>query len=55
MDCETNLYSSLCNCPSKTCKRRGKCCECVAFHRYDEIEKLPYCFRSRWVLKVDEE
>lgn len=53
--CKTNLYSSMCNCPSKTCKRKGNCCECVNFHRYDEIEKLPYCFRSRWVLKEDME
>ena len=49
--CETNEHSDKFPCPSKVCKRKGKCCKCVNFHRFEETDKLLYCFRERFVLK----
>ena len=48
-----NEYADTCPCPSPTCKRHGKCCECVNFHRFEETQKLPFCFRGRFVLRKD--
>ncbi|MFB6076469.1 MAG: DUF6485 family protein [Candidatus Aenigmatarchaeota archaeon] len=31
-----------CNCTYSGCPRKGKCCECVAYHR--EMNQLPACF-----------
>ncbi|MFC1935004.1 DUF6485 family protein [Chloroflexota bacterium] len=41
MECnlKTNLVN--CNCTYEPCSRKGKCCECLAYHlKYDE---LPAC------------
>ena len=46
-----NKYTDICPCPSKTCRLRGKCCECVNFHRFEETHKLPFCFREKFILK----
>lgn len=43
MDCvnkEKNLEN--CNCTYEPCSRKGKCCECVAYHR--SMNELPACF-----------
>jgi hypothetical protein len=43
MDCpnhEQNLAE--CNCTYEPCSKKGKCCECVAYHR--RSGELPACF-----------
>jgi len=45
MDCpnkEKNLEN--CNCTYEPCSRKGKCCECIAYHR--KLGELPACFFS---------
>ncbi len=39
-----NLKSnlSLCNCTYEPCSRKGKCCECLAYHR--RAGELPACY-----------
>ena len=34
---------NMCTC-TYTCERRGRCCECVAYHR--EMGEIPGCFFS---------
>ncbi|MBO8160904.1 MAG: hypothetical protein H0Z24_04655 [Thermosipho sp. (in: Bacteria)] len=43
MHCE-NYESNLknCNCSYPGCPRKGKCCECLAYHR--ERGELPACY-----------
>lgn len=31
----------ICTCGAETCERKGKCCECIAFHL--SINSLPNC------------
>ena len=31
-----------CNCSYSGCDKKGKCCECVAYHR--AMKQLPACF-----------
>jgi len=45
MDCTIEKNNTLCTCTYEGCARRGKCCECVAYHR--EKKQLPGCFFSR--------
>jgi hypothetical protein len=43
MDCpsyEKNLES--CNCTYQPCSKKGKCCECIAYHR--RAGELPACY-----------
>ena len=42
MDCQ-NLKTNLknCNCTYSGCSRKGKCCECLAYHL--EMKQLPAC------------
>lgn len=46
MNC-TNIESNLksCTCSYPGCPRKGKCCECVAYHRASR--QLPGCFFSK--------
>ncbi|MDM7925327.1 MAG: DUF6485 family protein [bacterium] len=39
-----NLKSNLgrCNCTYEPCSRKGKCCECLAYHR--RAGELPACY-----------
>jgi len=37
---ELNLEG--CTCTYEPCSRKGKCCECVQYHR--RMEQLPGCF-----------
>lgn len=43
MEC-INLKKNLnaCNCTYEPCSRKGKCCECVAYHR--RSGELPACY-----------
>lgn len=43
MDCpkiDTNL--AICNCTYEPCVRKGKCCDCVTYHR--QKGQLPACY-----------
>jgi hypothetical protein len=41
MECEREKSKATCTCTYEPCPRKGKCCECIAYHRkYDE---LPGC------------
>jgi hypothetical protein len=37
-----------CTCKKKSCKRHGKCAECIEFHKTNRYE--PYCKRKKKVL-----
>jgi hypothetical protein len=39
-DLENNLKG--CNCSYEPCSRKGKCCDCLAYHR--RSRQLPACF-----------
>jgi hypothetical protein len=32
----------MCNCTYEPCPRKGKCCECMAYHR--RMNQLPACY-----------
>ena len=34
--------SAMCNCTYEPCSRKGKCCECLAYHR--RAGELPACY-----------
>lgn len=41
MECNINAIRANCNCTYEPCSRKGKCCDCIAYHlRFDE---LPAC------------
>ena len=42
MTCE-NLQKNMkrCNCTYEPCSRKGKCCECIAYHK--SLNELPAC------------
>ena len=43
MDCpnyEKNM--KVCNCTYEPCSKKGKCCECIAYHR--RSGELPACY-----------
>lgn len=35
---------SMCNCTYEPCARKGKCCECLHYHR--KMNELPACYFS---------
>ena len=37
-----------CPCPSE-CTRHHVCSSCVDYHRFEETDRLPYCFRDKWL------
>ncbi|HNT29985.1 MAG TPA: DUF6485 family protein [bacterium] len=43
-ECTIHNNLSYCTCTYEPCSRKGKCCECVAYHR--ENGELPGCFFS---------
>lgn len=45
MDCP-NIKANLdkCNCSYEPCERKGKCCECITYHK--KSNELPACFFS---------
>ncbi|RJQ56294.1 MAG: hypothetical protein C4521_00500 [Actinobacteria bacterium] len=44
MECAKQANLASCNCTYGYCERKGKCCECVAYHR--RRDELPACFFS---------
>ncbi len=43
---ECNIEANRASCPcTYPCSRKGKCCECVAFHR--ELGELPGCYFTK--------
>jgi hypothetical protein len=48
--CSAGANRGACTCTYEPCGRKGKCCECVAFHRRND--ELPGCFFSPEVEKT---
>ncbi|MGD0228787.1 MAG: DUF6485 family protein [Syntrophorhabdales bacterium] len=44
MECTVEKSRAACTC-TYDCERRGKCCDCVAYHR--GMKQLPGCFFSK--------
>ena len=44
MECMVEKNAASCTC-TYDCERRGKCCECVAYHR--SMRQVPGCFFSK--------
>jgi hypothetical protein len=44
MECCIEKNTAACPCTYESCTRRGKCCECVSYHR--EKDQIPGCFFS---------
>ena len=43
MDCSNQSKNmSKCNCSYEPCSRKGKCCECLHYHR--QMNELPACY-----------
>lgn len=42
MECTIQKNTKQCTCTYSSCSRKGKCCECVAYHR--DNGELPACF-----------
>lgn len=40
--CTVEDNRAQCNCTYEPCARKGKCCECIAYHR--EAGELPACY-----------
>ncbi len=41
MECNIEANKARCTCTYESCSRKGKCCDCIAYHlKYDE---LPGC------------
>lgn len=41
MECKKEINSKNCNC-TYPCKRKGICCECIAYHK--KRNELPACY-----------
>ena len=42
MDCNVTKNMKGCTCTYEPCSRKGKCCECIQYHR--RARELPACF-----------
>lgn len=42
MECNINEIKKRCACTYAYCSRKGKCCECVEYHR--RMGELPGCY-----------
>ena len=42
MECNIKSNTEKCSCTYEPCSRKGKCCECVTYHK--RLEELPGCF-----------
>ena len=42
MDCNVKANRQDCTCTYEPCSRKGKCCECISFHRGSD--ELPACY-----------
>lgn len=45
MECNIQRNLDFCTCTYEPCSRKGKCCECVKYHR--SKNELPGCFFSK--------
>ena len=41
MECKVEGNMSFCTCTYEPCGRKGKCCECIQYHR--QANELPGC------------
>ncbi len=41
MECQFEINKATCNCTYEPCSRKGRCCECLAYHL--ESDELPAC------------
>ncbi|MDI6786327.1 MAG: DUF6485 family protein [bacterium] len=41
-ECNVSANKSKCTCTYEPCSRKGKCCECINYHRKNQ--ELPGCF-----------
>ncbi|MFC2059797.1 DUF6485 family protein [Chloroflexota bacterium] len=41
MECQLKANKSNCNCTYEPCPRKGKCCDCIAYHL--QFDELPAC------------
>jgi hypothetical protein len=41
MECNIQANKTRCNCTYESCPRKGKCCECIAYHL--QFNELPAC------------
>ena len=44
MECNKNTNLNNCNCTYEPCPRKGKCCECIQYHKNNN--ELPACYFS---------
>ncbi len=44
MECTVTENLAACTC-TYDCEKRGKCCQCVAYHR--QMKQIPGCFFSK--------
>jgi hypothetical protein len=44
MECNIEANKQTCTCTYEPCSRKGKCCECIPFHR--RMGELPGCLFS---------
>ncbi len=42
MECTRDENLTICNCTYEPCPKKGKCCECLHYHR--RMGQLPACF-----------
>jgi len=50
MECDIERNLKDCNCSYEPCSRKGKCCECLRYHR--DMGELPACYFSDDVEKT---
>ena len=41
MECDIEANKARCNCTYEPCSRKGKCCDCIAYHL--KSNELPAC------------
>jgi hypothetical protein len=41
MECNIEANKAKCSCTYEPCSRKGKCCECIAYHL--RMDELPAC------------
>lgn len=41
-ECKVNANKKKCNCSYEPCSRKGKCCDCLTYHR--DNGEVPACF-----------
>ncbi len=49
-ECNYTKNKNNCNCSYEPCSRKGKCCECIIYHR--KSDELPACYFSNEVEKT---